>query len=131
MITIRIQSSSHFPIDKDKIKAEIDSVLTNRLKQNAEVSISIIGDRQMKNLNTSYRKIDDTTDVLSFPQHDPSQIMHPFVMPPDDTLYLGDIVVSFPQAVDEAANDGVMVDQKIIELVLHGLDHLLGIHHPE
>lgn len=131
MITIHIQSSSHFPVNKDEIKAAVEKTLKTRLKQNAEVSISIIGDRQMKDLNSSYRKIEDTTDVLSFPQHDPSQIMHPFVMPPDDTLYLGDIVVSYPQAVDEAAHEQVMVDQKILELVLHGLDHLMGIHHPE
>jgi probable rRNA maturation factor len=131
MITIRVQSSSHFPVNKEDIKAGIEKVLESRLKRNAEVSVSIIGDRQMKQLNETYRKIPDTTDVLSFPQHDPSQAMHPFVSPPDDTLYLGDIVVSYPQTVKEAAEDGMMVDQKVLQLVLHGLDHLMGIHHPE
>jgi probable rRNA maturation factor len=131
MITIRIQSSSHFPINKDEIKKAITDTLESRFKQDAEVNVTIIGDRQMKDLNSAYRKIQDTTDVLSFPQNDPSQLMHPFVMPPDNILYLGDIVVSYPQAVQEASEESVMVDQKILQLVLHGLDHLLGIHHPE
>ena len=130
-MTIRIQSSSHFPINKDEIKTALEEVLTSRMKHNAEVSVTIIGDRQMKQLNEGYRKIPSTTDVLSFPQNDPSQLMHPFVMPPDDTLYLGDIVISYPQAVKEAADDNMMVDAKIKQLVLHGLDHLMGIHHPE
>jgi rRNA maturation RNase YbeY len=131
MITIRIQSSSHFPINKEEIKKALTDVLESRLKQNAEVCVSIIGDRQMKGLNSAYRKINETTDVLSFPQHDSSQTMHPFIMPPDNTLYLGDIVVSYPQAVEEAGSEGVMVDKKILQLILHGLDHLMGIHHPE
>jgi len=44
---------------------------------------------------------------------------------------LGDIVVSYPQAVKEATEENKLVDDKIVELVLHGLEHLLGNHHPE
>lgn len=118
-------------IPRERIRDEVTKVLDSRLKQNAEVSILFAGDRQMKHLNSGYRKIDATTDVLSFPQNDPSQEIKPFVMPPDNTLYLGDIVVSYPQAVNEAAEDHMMVDDKIVQLILHGLDHLMGIHHPE
>lgn len=131
MLTIRIQTSSHFPVNKEDIKKTVEQILQKRVKQNTEVSVTIVGDRQMKQLNQKYRNLPETTDVLSFPQHDPSQHMHPFVGPPDDVLYLGDIVVSYPEAVKEAAEGQVMVDQKISQLVLHGLDHLMGIHHPE
>jgi probable rRNA maturation factor len=57
--------------------------------------------------------------------------MPPFVDVPDGVLRLGDLVVSFPEAVREATEENKLVDDKIVELVLHGLDHLLGIHHPE
>ena len=57
--------------------------------------------------------------------------MTPFVPPPDGMIRLGDIVVSYPQAVIEAGEDNVLVLDKIIELVLHGLEHLLGNHHEE
>ena len=85
----------------------------------------------MRQLNNQFRKIDATTDVLSFPQNDPSQPTAPFVEAPDDVLHLGDIVVSYPQAVLEATEENKLVDDQIVYLVLHGLDHLLGIHHPE
>lgn len=130
-ISVLFQTESHFPVPTKIVKEAVTAALEKKVKGNVEVSVIIVGDRRMKELNSSYRKIDDTTDVLSFPQNDPSQQAHPFVNPPDNTLYLGDIVVSFPQAVLEAAHENKMVDDKIVELVLHGLDHLLGIHHPE
>lgn len=129
MMTIRIQTASHYPINRKQIQQAVEKVLTERLHKNTEVSISVVGDRQMKTLNKKYRDIDDTTDVLSFPQQDPSQPMHSFINPPDEIMYLGDIIVSYPEAIKEAAEDQVMVDDKILELVLHGLDHLMGIHH--
>lgn len=131
MITVLFQTESHFPVDRKKVKAAIIEVLTQRLTTSAEVSVSIVGDRRMHDLNLTYRQKDHTTDVLSFPQSDPSQKMAPFVDVPDGIMRLGDLVVSFPEAVREATEENKLVDDKIVELVLHGLDHLLGIHHPE
>jgi probable rRNA maturation factor len=86
----------------------------------------------MRQLNNQYRNIDDTTDVLSFPLNDPDEKLEAsFVEAPDGTMRLGDIVISFPQAVQEAAEENVLVDDRIVFLALHGLNHLLGIHHPE
>lgn len=94
------------------------------------MSVSIIGDRQMKVLNKKYRNIDATTNVLSFPFHDPVQSGNvPFVESPDDVLRLGDIVVSFPQARAMAIKENKLIDDVIIFLALHGLDHLMGKHH--
>lgn len=131
MISVLFQTESHFPVSREKVKDAIVKVLSDKLQSDAEVSVAIVGDRRMRELNRTYRHIDTTTDVLSFPQNDPSQSMRPFVNPPDNVLYLGDIIVSYPQAVVEASEDNTMVDDKIIELVLHGLDHLMGIHHEE
>ncbi len=131
MITVLFQTESHFPVDALAIKDAVTKSLDLRVQSDTEVSVSIVGDRRMKMLNTLYRKIETTTDVLSFPQNDPSQPMTPFVPPPDGMIRLGDIVVSYPQAVIEAGEDNVLVLDKIIELVLHGLEHLLGNHHEE
>lgn len=130
MISVLLQTESHFPVDREKIKVAVATALKGKIRQNAEVSISVVGDRQMRHLNTHYRKVNETTDVLSFPLNDPKDA-DAFVDPPDKILRLGDIVVSYPQAVSEAVQDNVFVNDKIIELTLHGLDHLLGIHHPE
>lgn len=132
MITVLFHTESHFPVDRKKIKAAIEGALVGEVHRDAEVSVSIVGDRRMRELNRTYRKPDKTTDVLSFGLNDPTvEIGAQFVETPDDVLRLGDIVVSFPQAVIEAREENKLVDDQIVFLVLHGLDHLLGRHHPE
>lgn len=131
MIHVLFQTESHFPVKKSVVTNAIVKSLTGRVTKDTEVSVTVVGDRRMRELNHAYRKLDATTDVLSFPQYDPSQPMRPFVDPPDGVLRLGDIVVSYPEAIREATEENTMVDEKIIELVLHGLEHLLGNHHPE
>lgn len=131
MIHVLFQTESHFPVKKSVVTDAIEQSLAGRVSKDTEVSVTIVGDRRMRELNNSYRKLDATTDVLSFPQYDPSQSMHPFVDLPDGVLRLGDIVVSYPEAIREATEEQKMVDEKIVELVLHGLEHLLGNHHPE
>lgn len=129
MISVLFQTESHFPVKTKTIKEAVVSYLSSRVNGNTEISITIVGDRRMKQLNSKYRKIQETTDVLSFPQNDPSQSMAPFVEVPDGVLRLGDVVVSYPQAVLEATEENKLVDQKIIELIEHGIEHLLGHHH--
>jgi probable rRNA maturation factor len=131
MITVLFRTESHYPVNRKKIIESVTEVLSKKVKSRTEVSISIIGDRLMKKLNSTYKQKEYTTDVLSFPQNDPSVAMSPFVEAPDGILHLGDILVSFPMAVKEAGEENKMVDDTIVELILHGLDHLLGIHHPE
>lgn len=132
MITVLFQTETHFPVNRKQIRAAITAVLEKKIKHNVEVSIAIVGDRRMRELNRTYRKIDATTDVLSFPLSDPTYTKgHAFVDAPDNVLRLGDIIISYPQAVTTAAEENKLVDDVIINLALHGLDHLLGVHHPE
>jgi len=88
-----------------------------------EVSVAVVGGRKIRSLNKTYRQLDESTDVLSFPQEGSRD--------PDGILRLGDILVCYPQAIEQAVEEDKMVDEKINELVEHGLRHLLGIHHPE
>jgi len=48
---------------------------------------------------------------------------------PDDWWYLGDVVISYPQALKQAQEHNLLVDEEIDRLVEHGVLHLLGIHH--
>jgi probable rRNA maturation factor len=129
MIAILIKTDSHYSVDRTRIRKVIEQVLTEKgVKGKIEVSLSVVGDRLMRQLNKQYRDLDKTTDVLSF-SHTEEVAGKPFVDPPDGILRLGDIVVSYPKAVDEAGDDNMLVDDKIDELVAHGMLHLLGIHH--
>jgi len=131
-IYVLIKTESHYPINRKDIDAAVRAHLDGKVKRDTEVSIAIAGDRLMKSLNKTYRKKDYTTDVLSFTFTEALSGSGPFVeSPEDDILRLGDIIVSYPEAVREAGEMNRMVDDVVRELVLHGLDHLLGIHHPE
>lgn len=131
MISVLFQTETHYPVNRKKIKQSIVAALEPQVKRDTEVSISIVGDRRMKQLNQRYRNVDATTDVLSFPLNESTVQDAPFIEPPDGILRLGDVIVSYPQAVVQASEENVLVDDKIISLTLHGLNHLMGIHHAE
>ena len=116
---------SRYKVNRKRIKRTVASVLKEHGIQGAtEVSVAIIGDRKMRVLNKKYRNLDKTTNVLSFPlaEGDSTHL-------PSSELYLGDVVISYPVVIQEAAKEEVMVDDKVEELLRHGLLHLLGIHH--
>lgn len=137
MITVLIHIESRFPADRTKIRSIVQNYLSQKLSGEVEVGVSIVGDRKMKQLNSQYRQITDTTDVLSFPLDDASASSRkdvqvgfsPEKSAPDQVLRLGDVIVSYPQAVLEAAEANKLVDEQLEFLIAHGLDHLMGIHH--
>lgn len=137
MINVLIFKESRFPADRVKIKKFVENYLEKKVHGAVEVGINIVGDRKMKSLNSKYRNVNKTTNVLSFPLADPrspqkADLKTAFASvksAPDKVLRLGDVVISYPQSVLEAAKSDKLVDQKIEELIAHGLDHLLGIHH--
>jgi len=126
---VLIKSESRYPVSRKTIKETVERVLVEKkIKRDLEVSVNIAGDRLMRGLNKKYRNLDETTDVLSFSLSE-SRENSQFVDAPDNILRLGDIIVSYPQAVVEAMDEEKLVDVKIGELVEHGLLHLLGEHH--
>lgn len=86
----------------------------------AEVSVLLVGNRGMRNLNARYRGQDKVTDVLSFPMGGGPD------MPCE---VLGDIVICVPRAVSQASDYGVTAGEEIRRLLVHGLLHLLGYDH--
>ena len=88
----------------------------------AVVSVLLVGDKKMRELNRTYRGIDRTTDVLSFSQLEGSSSQN-------ETADLGDIVISPAQAKHQAAERGESMDHEIALLLVHGLLHLIGYDH--
>lgn len=122
---------SRYKVNRKRIVLAINNLLQQQgITQDVEVSVAVVGDRKMHALNKQYRNLDKTTNVLSFSLSDGD----PTVLPPSertDVLRLGDVIVSYPQVITEASETDVLVDDKIDELVTHGVLHLLGIHHEE
>lgn len=93
-----------------------------------EVSIWITDEDELHTLNRTYRNVDASTDVLSFGADDEEDEL-PFVSAPDQPRYLGDLAVSYPHAVRQAAEYGHSLQRELSYLVTHGLLHLLGYDH--
>ena len=129
MITSFITSDPRYQINKEKIREQVEKTLTEmKVTGNIEVSITVVGDRKMRELNKKYRDIDASTDVLSFPLEE-SGTETGFIKSPDNTLRIGDIIISYPQAIINATEYNKLVDDEINTLIEHSIMHLLGIHH--
>lgn len=118
---------SRYKVNRKRIVLTVSNLLReHNISGPVEVSVAIIGDRKMKDLNKKYRGLEGTTNVLTFSLSEGT----PTVLP-TEVLKLGDVVISYPQVINEAAEEELLVDDKIDELVKHGVLHLLGIHHEE
>ena len=133
MIKVIIKANSRYPINRRKIRESVRFSLQKQgIETEVEVGIKVVGDRKMKQLNQKFMKKKGVTDVLSFPLIEVNKVNDKdldFVAPPNDILYLGDIVICYPQARKQAQNNNILVDEEIERLVQHGLAHLLGKHH--
>ena len=129
MITINIVADAKFPFDRSALREHLTTVLArHRLTDNVEVDVQVVGKRKITQLHVDFMQLPGPTDVLSFPLNDPSD-ERPFLSSPDGVLRLGDIVVCYPVAVEEALEKQIKVDEQIKFLAEHGLMHLLGFHH--
>lgn len=128
MITTNLFIGSRFPVDRKKLRATVERILTKNKIERAQVDVSVVGARKMKQLNESELKHKGAADVLSFPQRDKNNPKE-FPMPEDFLPHLGDVVISFPEAVKTAKRYGKMVDQQLNIYLEHGLMHLMGFHH--
>ena len=136
MYSVDISGDSRFPIDRDRVRRTVAKVLKKFGVEGATaVSVRIVGDRKMKQLNERFRKKKGTADVLSFAteeigsRHNSDSLSGAgFVYPEKEAFPLGDVVISYPRARLAAAERDVFVDDEIETLVEHGVKNLLGQH---
>lgn len=88
---------------------------------NKHISVSIVGDKEIQELNLKHLGRDYPTDVLSF------QVKEIFE---DGTEYLGDIIVNRDQAKRQMKDYNNDLEHEIAELISHGVLHLMDVHHP-
>ncbi|HEY8422691.1 MAG TPA: rRNA maturation RNase YbeY [Thermoclostridium sp.] len=97
------------------------------------VSILLVENDEIRRINSEYRNKDSVTDVLSFPMLDMEDgvfISEPGEMDLDQgRLFLGDIVISVPKAIEQAQAYGHSAERELAFLAVHGMLHLLGYDH--
>ncbi len=91
----------------------------------AELGLFITSQERIRELNRSYLGKDRPTDVIAFHMLSGGEESN-FVLPPDGVLHLGEVVISYPQAVIQAEQQGHSVVREIAILIIHGILHLLG-----
>ncbi len=100
-----------------------------------ELGLVITIQERVQQLNRSYLGKDEPTDVLAFSMlPEPlatgeSEASSPFVQPPDGVFHLGEVIVSYPQAVIQAEEHQHSVKREIAILIIHGVLHLIGYEH--
>ena len=76
----------------------------------------------MTQLNQTYRGISKPTNVLAFPMQE-GEFSH--ITPG----LLGDVVISIDTAQREAQSAGISLDERVSQLLIHGILHLVGFDH--
>lgn len=95
--------------------------------EEAEVSLMLVDNQRIHELNRDYRGVDRPTDVLSFALKDETD-------EPDSEFedeMLGDIIISVERAREQAEEYGHSFEREIVYLAVHGTLHLLGYNHEE
>ena len=108
--------------------------------QKISLSLVLADDATVRRLNRDYRGLDETTDVLAFAFNHPGHYegddmppafsnSDPFVTTQQGEDSLGEVVVSYPQCIRQAEDQGHPVAEELALLVTHGVLHLLGYDH--
>ncbi len=124
-LKLEVKADSRYRFNRKKIREGVLKLLTEQgIKQPVELSLLVVGERKIKDLEKRYFGEEKVTDVLSFPQMEGQNIPGE-----ENILTLGDVVVCYPQAKRQALKFNRLLDDEIEFLVNHGVLHLLGIHH--
>ncbi|MEL7044516.1 MAG: rRNA maturation RNase YbeY [Pseudomonadota bacterium] len=125
MLTLDIQRDSALDGPSDEqLQRSVSTALaaTEAGTADAEISLRLVDEEEMRELNGRYRDRDYATNVLSFPAELPDVV---------DLPLLGDIVICAPVVHREATEQGKARDAHWDHMLVHGVLHLLGYDHVE
>lgn len=101
------------------------------LEEDAEISVTIVDNNRIQEINKTYRNKDYATDVISFAMEDETE--DDWLISDEDEIdlprVLGDLFISIDKAVEQAKDYGHSFERELGFLVVHGLLHLNGYDH--
>src|SRR3989339_681526 len=112
----------NFLLDDDEIKKIVFAVLKKN-KKDGDISIHIVGDKKIRDLNKNYRGKDKVTDVISFAIEEGEEI---FNLGEKD---FGDIFICLPQIIRQSKENNISPREEMIRMLVHGVLHILGFDH--
>ena len=116
------------PLSEEELCADCAFVLEQEgVERPCMVSVSVVCDERIRELNASWRGIDRATDVISLECERPDDPD----LAPGEPCELGDIVLAPDYITRQAAEVGTTVQDECRLLLVHGMLHLLGYDHME
>jgi len=121
MINVIFDEFENKAIKKNFIKKIAEYVLRELEKSDLEITILIVSNQKITQLNRQYRNNDYSTDVLSFNIDYEDQ--------DSGYKYLGDVVISGEKAIEQSIEIGHDIERELAILIIHGILHLIGYDH--
>ncbi|PLX80943.1 MAG: rRNA maturation RNase YbeY [Desulfuromonas sp.] len=123
MATIQIENrQNRQKVGIQNLKKVAQRILSDSECPDAELSILLVDDAGIQNINRDYLQRDRPTNVISFSMREgEDEPLHPEL--------LGDVVISTETAARDAVEAGVPFEHELYFLLLHGILHLLGFDH--
>lgn len=113
-------------VDTRKLKSVAKQLLREVDEEGSALSVSLVGDREIAQLNREHRGKDKPTDVLSFPLYEAGE-----ATPGEGERLLGDVVISVDTARRQAADYDAPLQNEVYRLLIHGILHVLGHDHEQ
>lgn len=131
-MTLLIDNRTDFELT-DEIKEMLERVCLKSLQyeefnEDCEVSLSIVTNDEIHDINKQFRNIDSPTDVLSFPQLTFEEGEEADVNE-NGEIVLGDIIISIDRAKEQAEEYGHSLKRELAFLSVHSMLHLMGYDH--
>jgi probable rRNA maturation factor len=111
-------------INLEVIQKTAQAILNDLDCPEGELSILLVDDQRIQDLNREYRHKDTPTNVLSFSMREGD-----FADVSPDLL--GDVVISMDTAAAEAEKAGISLGRHMTWLLIHGILHLFGFDHEQ
>ena len=121
-VDLRIPRRLSRQVDRRRLrKAALAALAPHTAADQGQVTVVLIGDAEMQDLNRRFRDRDSSTDVLAF-EAGIGPGPEPATAPP----YLGDVIISHERALEQALELGHPLMRELEILIIHGVLHLLG-----
>ena len=121
MLSINFNKRVKCPWTQGEVK-KVFNIIHKKLKINGELEINIVGGKEIKELNHSYRGKNKITDVLSFAWTEDKVVKSKF---------LGQIYICYPQIVRQAKELTIKTKEEFARMLVHGFLHIIGYDHVE
>lgn len=117
-----LQRARHAECKAAQVRADARALLVALEEKGADLTVVLVDDDAIRELNRRFRRRDEATDVLAFALREGRRVA-------GDEAALGDVVISLDTAARQARRGGRSLQEEVRTLLIHGVLHLIGYDH--